>query len=387
MPVNRMDDLFERTVETLLDAAFDDARWGDAFRAMDELCGLNGGQFTALAANDDGIPDVTFAACYINGDPHEEIVADWSENYAAFSENVPRIGKLPTWRLTHNEELFTRDEKRSSLMYNEFQPKYDCRDQMAVVVDRMSDERPEDGCLFWTMANGEADWEPDKLKRISGLLPHIRQAVRVRQELVAAEAHAYADVSALLEHTSLGAVFLDRSGAISSSNQAARRMLDAKDGIYEWSGDLRAILPRDDARIRGLVSGALPRLGQIAAGGYMSVQRPAGLRLIVHVHPVAPRRADFGADRLAAVVLIRDPDANEIDPEMVGDVFGLTAAESRVAVLLGKGRSVRDIARELDRSENTVRWTLKKVLSKTNSARQADLVRLLLQLPPSDRHV
>ena len=87
------------------------------------------------------------------------------------------------------------------------------------------------------------------------------------------------------------------------------------------------------------------------------------------------------------MVLIRDPDAYEIDAEMVGDVFGLTAAESRVAVLLGKGRSVRDIARELDRSEHTVRWTLKKVLSKTNSARQADLVRLLLQLPPSDRHV
>ena len=74
-----------------------------------------------------------------------------------------------------------------------------------------------------------------------------------------------------------------------------------------------------------------------------------------------------------------------IDPGMVGDVLGLTAAESRVAVLIGMGRSVRDIARELHRSENTVRWTLKNVLSKTNSERQADLVRLLIQLPPSDR--
>ena len=117
----------------------------------------------------------------------------------------------------------------------------------------------------------------------------------------------------------------------------------------------------------------------------MSAQRPAGLPLILHVHPVTPGRADFGAERLAALVLIRDPDANRLDPEMVGDVLGLTAAETRVAVLLAKGRSVRDIARELGRSENTVRWTLSNVLSKTNAARQADLVRLLLQLPPSDR--
>ena len=70
-------------------------------------------------------------------------------------------------------------------MYNEFQPKYDCRDQMAVVVDGPSDGQPGNGCLFWTMANGEAGWEADKLTRIRSLLPHIRQAVRVRRELVA----------------------------------------------------------------------------------------------------------------------------------------------------------------------------------------------------------
>ena len=387
MPANQSDDPFERAVETLLDAAFDDARWGDAFRAIDRLCGLNGGQFTALAANANGDTEVTFAACYINGDPHQEIVADWAANYAAFSENVPRIGRLPAWRLTHNEELFTPAEKRSSLMYNEFQPKYDCRDQMAVVVDRPSDERPGDGCLFWTMANGEAGWEPDKLERIRGLLPHIRQAVRVRQELAAAEARAYAGVSALLEDTPLGAVFLDRRGDIASVNRTGRRMLDARDGLYEWRGALRAHLPHDDARLCKLVSGALPRPGRLAEGGYLSVRRPAGLPLVVHVHPVTPGRADFGAERLTALVLIRDPDASRFDPEMVGDVLGLTAAETRVAVLLAKGRSVRDIARELDRSENTVRWTLKNVLSKTNSARQADLVRLLLQLPPGDRGI
>ena len=81
----------------------------------------------------------------------------------------------------------------------------------------------------------------------------------------------------------------------------------------------------------------------------------------------------------------REPDAKRLDPEMIGDVLGLTAAESRVAVLLAKGRSVRDIARELDRSEHTVRWTLKKMLSKTNSTRQADLVRLVIQLPTNGR--
>ena len=159
---------------------------------------------------------------------------------------------------------------------------------------------------------------------------------------MAAEAEAYAKVSALLEDTPLGVFFLDRRGAIASANQSAGCMLRAKDGIYEWRGTLRVVVPREDDRLRRLVASALPRIGHVPSGGSMSVRRSVGLPLIVDVHPVTPDRADFGAERLAALVLVRDPDANRIDPEMVGDVLGLTAAETRVAVLLGMGRSVRE---------------------------------------------
>lgn len=375
------DGMFERTVEVLLDAAFDDARWGDAFKAMDTLCDLNGGQLTAMAANPNGEVEATFGACYINGDPHQEIVADWVENYSAYSENVPRIGKLPTWRLTHNEELFTAAEKRTSRMYNEFQPKYDCQNQVAVVVDRPSDLRRRDDYLMWTMANGESGWDADKLDRIHSLLPHIRQAVRVRQELVVAEAHAHASVASLFERTSLGVVGLDRRGGISFANESAQQMLRDRSGVYEWQRALRARMPRDDGELRRLTAAALPGAASVAKGDCMSIRRNAGLPLIVHIHPVVPERADFGADRLAVLVLIRNPDANRFDQVLVGDVLGLTPAESRVVVLLAMGRSVRDIARELRRSEHTVRWTLKNVLSKTNCSRQADLVRLVVQLP------
>ena len=388
-PLGRTDDLFERTVEALLDAALDDARWSDAFRLIDQLCNLDGGQFTALEGDAEGNLRATFGACWINGDPHHEIVADWVENFGQCGENVARIGRLPTWVPAHNEMLFTPAEKRTSIMYNEFQPKYDCRDQLAVVVDRPSGARHGQDFLMWTMKNDRPDWEPDRLARIRSLLPHVRQAVRVRRELVAGEAHACADVSALLEDTiAMGVVFLDRRGGIASANRTARRMLRAGDGIYDRWGALRASSPRDDAKLRTLVSKSLPRVGHMAVGGHVSVRRPAGPPLIVHVHPVTPSRADFGAQRLTAMVLVRDPDASRyrrLDPEMVGDLLGLSMAESRVAALLAQGLSIRDIASELDRSEHTVRWTVKQVLSKTHSSRQVDLVRLLLHLPAGGR--
>ena len=382
MPVNPGSGQFDDTVEALLDAAFDDARWGEAFTAMDRLCGLNGGQFTHMAYNAKGVLEATFGACYIHGDPHQEIVADWVENYADTCENVPRVGTLPTWRLTHNEQLFTPAEKRTSRMYNEFQPKYDCRDQLAVVVDRPSDDRRRNDYLMWTMANATDDWGGDKLERIRALLPHIRQALRVRQELVAAEAHAYADVTALLENAALGVVLLDRRGRIAVVNVPAQGMLRDGGGLYEWRGELRAGLPREDARLRRSVAAVLPAIVGVRVGAHLAIRRAAGLPLLVHVHPINVRRMDFGAERLAVLVMIRDPDAHHVDTRLVGDVLGLTPAESRVAVLLAMGRSVREIARETGRTENTIRWTLKKALAKTDSARQADLVRLVMQLPP-----
>ena len=136
----------------------------------------------------------------------------------------------------------------------------------------------------------------------------------------------------------------------------------------------------DNARLTRLVGAALPRLGAVAVGGSMSVRRSDRLPLVVHVHPISPRRMDFGVERIAAMLVVRDPDLVRFDAKAVGRVLGLTPAESRVAVLLAGGMSVREIARHLHRSENTVRWTLNNAFAKTGGHSQTDLVRLVFQV-------
>lgn len=58
--------------------------------------------------------------------------------------------------------------------------------------------------------------------------------------------------------------------------------------------------------------------------------------------------------------------------------YGLTAAEARVALLMGDGLTVSDIAARSSNSVHTVRAQLSAVFAKTGCHRQADLVRLLL---------
>jgi DNA-binding NarL/FixJ family response regulator len=65
-------------------------------------------------------------------------------------------------------------------------------------------------------------------------------------------------------------------------------------------------------------------------------------------------------------------------------LFGLTPAEVKVAIRLVAGRSVHDIADELDISHRTVRWHINALLEKTDAKSMADLTRLLCRLPERD---
>ena len=84
------------------------------------------------------------------------------------------------------------------------------------------------------------------------------------------------------------------------------------------------------------------------------------------------------------MVLIVDPRATpSIDPEHVAAVLGLTPAESRVAVALAEGMTMRDIAAATHRAESTVRELVKRIHVKLDVSRRADLVRIVVSLAGS----
>ena len=62
-------------------------------------------------------------------------------------------------------------------------------------------------------------------------------------------------------------------------------------------------------------------------------------------------------------------------------LYALTPTESRLADLLLGGLEVRDIAHRLTITLGTARFHLKRVLVKTGTRRQTELMRLMLSLP------
>ena len=126
---------------------------------------------------------------------------------------------------------------------------------------------------------------------------------------------------------------------------------------------------------------ALPASEAAVSGSMLLRRSPALPPFVLHVKPVGAPQPDYGARHVAALVLIVEPGRrHRIEPRVVARTLGLTPAETRVAVWLAEGRSVRDIAEANGHTEGTIYWHLRQIYRKQSISRQADLVQLVLSL-------
>ena len=370
------DDAFERILASLHEAALDDARWPAASALIDEACGIVGNALVVgEAAGADAL--IHFARFLYRGEHRPDLEREYFDEYYPDDTGIRRLVTRPEGRLVHLPHLYTEEERKRSRAYNEGRRRLDARDGLNVHFDS-----PDGLRLGWFTADptGGDGWQFAQVWFIDRLLPHVRQFVRVRQALASAGALG-AGRAGLLESDRIGVVELDRGGRILAANAPALAILGRGDGLLDRDGALEAWLPADRSRLQRLLGSALPDLwGEAPAGGSMTIQRPSGRsRLGVHVSPVGAADADFGARRVAALVLLVDPARRaRIDASRVATMLGLTASEGRMAALLAEGRSVRDIAATESWSEQYVRWMLKQVYRKLGVSGQVALVRQVL---------
>jgi DNA-binding NarL/FixJ family response regulator len=80
----------------------------------------------------------------------------------------------------------------------------------------------------------------------------------------------------------------------------------------------------------------------------------------------------------AAVVFLRDPERSASSaPDDLAKIWGLTPAETAVALALARGEGVASVAARLGVQPSTVRYHRQHVFGKMGVHRQAQLARLL----------
>ena len=216
---------------------------------------------------------------------------------------------------------------------------------------------------------GEPPFSDAELRSVDRLRPHLARATmlaaRWRMERLRAATEAMALVG-------LAAVVLSAEGRVMAANSLAQVLGEhvtwlARDGLALKD-------PAASAKLKRQVSACASSGSMEAASSFPAWDAGGTVPIIVHVVPLAGERRELFEGGFA-LVLFTDPIvANPPNPDLVRQIFDLTAAEARVAVLLAQGCSVEEIARAHGVGLSTVRSQAKSILHKLGAHRQAEVI-------------
>lgn len=208
------------------------------------------------------------------------------------------------------------------------------------------------------------------------LVPHLRQALLAQSRLLRLSRERTIAL-ATLEKAPYGILVVTPAGAVVFANSTAVDITAQLDGLaVDRSGHLHAMPAARHAQLGRLIRHAA---SAEHTGGSVAVPRPSGRRrLLVHVVPLDG--IPTGDEEPSAVlVLIIDPDRDPVPPPAaLHDLYGLTDAETLVALAVLHGDGLAAVADALSVSLYTARTHLQHIFTKTGTHRQAELVRLLL---------
>ncbi len=293
---------------------------------------------------------------------------------------------MPTGLVVPNEQLVDRDLLTRSEFFNDWATPYDYGDGAYSVLTR------GDRGTSWMCVAAKADLESfgtaERLSLLNALVPHLQDAITVHARLCELDRPQH-DLVAALDALTDGVAIVGRDGRVLHLNSAAEVIVASRDGLCVCSGYLRATVAHIDGALNRVVHQALDGgASGPATGGCVAVSRSEGRR--PYVLRAIPIGLNDGIDVTppTALVVIVDPELEPVpDSDALRRLYGLTKNEAEVALHVLDGQGLVPIADELAVSLATVRTHLQHVFDKTDTHRQAELVRLLLRAVTATRRI
>lgn len=265
------------------------------------------------------------------------------------------------------EDILSPDEQRGDPLRD----LYDGADAPFVCISRLPVSRDLDVVLAALRSRRAGRVQAEEKERFAALLPHTVAALRIQARL---EHEASSVAAGALEVLSSPVFLMGVSGEVVAMTAPAEAA--ARDGAFVRlrGSRLEARTARSDSDLQA----ALRLASRRAQGGLQPAGSSVPLRsgtddvVVAEVAPL-PSRSGF---RLGAVAMVALPRARPADaaPEgLVAAAMGLTSAEAEIAVRIGSGADVEEIAAERSVKPDTVRTQLKSIYSKTGASSQLQL--------------
>ena len=235
------------------------------------------------------------------------------------------------------------------------------------------------------------DFNQEEVSRLRLILPHISRSLGVMERLRSAELSVASSLAAL-DQLSSGVLLLDTSGTVRFVNRAAHKILEEGDGLglrkldkSVGLGDLVAESVAGSQAINFAISETLRRdpFTTPHFSKRVVVPRTSGLASFSLQFSALGDHHEFGGSggAFAAIVFIADGLTKlDVDAATLQDVYGLTPAETSVAITLLEFGSAKKVALVLNLSPHTVRSKIKSIYEKLGVDTRTRFVKLMLGL-------
>jgi DNA-binding CsgD family transcriptional regulator len=309
-----------------------------------------------------------------------EVLQLYKEHYGQMDPFWSPFLRNPRVQVIRGEDLVSHDQLIRTEFYNDLLAKNEM-ESMTLLSCSFTPEQMDIMSVWRRSQDGPMDERSMSLLRT--LLPHAQTALHIRSKLATSEARShFAEMT--LDAISAPTFLVDGTGRIRHMNMVATTIVQKADGLCLNGSILTAVKPNENERLKSLILGAVlgdNKSKHRGSGGAMMNSRQTSQPLHLAILPV-PENLTSTIVSPCALIFINDPSVTTRSrATMMKMLYSLSPVESRLADLLIQGLELREAANHLRVTIETARFHLKRVLAKTRTHRQANLIRLMLSLP------
>jgi DNA-binding CsgD family transcriptional regulator len=353
-----------KTVTAIYDAVMDEERRSAFLQAVADYLEVAGAGYLVIDKQTGQARAANWWGCF-SGSP-----ADYGAHYSKIDPFQAARQKVPRGSFVRMTEILQPDMVARSEWYNDFVLK-------GGVSDTLGGKLHETGSHIVLVGLYRAIDDnhplPPNPAALAALVEPLCKAARLDIEIQETGFRS-AIAEKALDQLAACVIFTDGDGQVLGTNPHAEAVLSRGDGLTLRNGRLCAPRTFETARLARLIAAAAHATEPSA--GCMLIARGGGAApYVVRVAPVAVALAVF--DRPVAMVLMTMPAECRTSERDVAVLYGLSPAESRLAVALTRGKRLADLAPEFGVQITTLRTQVAAILEKLEVERQSDIVRLV----------
>jgi DNA-binding CsgD family transcriptional regulator len=353
-------------VPLIYDAGLGNGSWQHVLAAMLELFGGHCGSFICRRPDGSGGRTVE-----IGFDPRaiEQFFGYFATRNVLLQRGLHRAAGT----VVSDQDVMPKVELRRTEYYNDLLLKQE--DTNAILTAYLWRDAERFVVFNCNRSLREPEFDAADKDALRPLLIHFRRAIEMALRLGTLEGAATLGAP-LHDGTLHGILVADEQGAVLYANGVAERLLAEADGLTAGAAGLAAATPAASAALATI----LARAATGCDGGTVALPRPRrGRPLYVIAAPLPEETLWLQPARRRVLLLLRDPaERAELEEQDLRSLFGLTRAEARLALQLYRGEELAAAATSLGISPHTARAHLNAILAKTETSRQAELMRRLV---------